>query len=145
MLTSIDHINIVVEDLEKAKNFFTTIGFTLEHEDDLEGEWISKIVRLPKVRARYAKLVLPGDTCRLELVTYYSPEMQSETLANQANRLGYRHIAFRVEDISSVVAKLQVMDVEFFSDVHVYEPTNKKLVYLLGPEGILLELAEYGS
>lgn len=144
MLTTIDHINIVVCDLERAKSFFLDLGFSLEHEGDLEGAWISSVVGLPEVRARYAKLTLPNNTCALELVTYYSPGVVEESLPNQANRLGYRHIAFRVEDIDSVVHTLQQKDVSFFSEIFTYEPTNKKLVYFSGPEGIILELAQYG-
>ena len=44
----------------------------------------------------------------------------------------------------SVVAKLKELDVELFSDIHTYEPTNKKLLYFYGPEEIILELCQYG-
>ena len=60
MFQSIDHVNIVVRDLQAAKAFFTDCGFTIQHEGDLQGHWISKIVGLDDVRAEYAKLTLPG-------------------------------------------------------------------------------------
>lgn len=145
MLQAIDHINIVVEDLEKAKEFFLELGFLLEHEDELKGEWISRVVGLPNVSARYAKLVLPNDNCRLELVSYFSPPVLEETSPNQANTQGYRHIAFRVENIEVVEKKLKEMRLELFSEVEQYPPTKKKLLYFRGPENIILELAEYGS
>ena len=143
MLQEIDHINIVVRDIEACTAFFSKIGFELEHEGDLEGDWISDVVGLTNVRARYAKLRIPNTGTALELVTYHTPPVEAESLPNQANRLGFRHIAFRVENIEDVVAKLKELEVELFSDIHTYEPTNKKLLYFYGPEEIILELCQY--
>ncbi|MFQ5688543.1 MAG: VOC family protein, partial [Candidatus Scalindua sp.] len=41
MLNKINHINIVVSDLDKAKSFFVQLGFTVGDESELSGEWIS--------------------------------------------------------------------------------------------------------
>ena len=144
MFKGIDHINIVVSDLEKVKEFFVSCGFTVEHEGNLEGGWISDIVGLKDVRARYSKLALPGLATKLELVTYISPSSEHDPIVSKANQLGFRHLAFEVEDIDDVVATLTGRGIEFMSQVHTYEPTQKRLVYFYGPEGILLELAQYG-
>jgi 4-hydroxyphenylpyruvate dioxygenase-like putative hemolysin len=58
-----------------------------------------------------------------------------------ANTLGIRHIAFAVEDIEAVVAKLKKKGAELFGEIQNYENTYK-LCYVRGPEGIILELAE---
>ncbi len=58
-----------------------------------------------------------------------------------ANTLGIRHIAFAVEGIEAVVAKLKEKGMETFSEIHDYEGMYK-LCYVRGPEGIILELAE---
>ena len=63
----------------------------------------------------------------------------------KANQIGIRHLAFEVDDINQVVAALQDSDVSFFSDIKTYEPLSKRLVYFHGPDGIILELAEYGD
>ncbi|MDA0990006.1 MAG: VOC family protein, partial [Verrucomicrobia bacterium] len=73
MLTGIDHINIVVLDLEACREFFVGLGFTVEHEDTLEGETISRVVGLDQVRGRYIKLALPGAETRIELMRYDHP------------------------------------------------------------------------
>ena len=41
MLKKIDHINVVVNDLARARDFFCKLGFVVTHTGDLEGEWIS--------------------------------------------------------------------------------------------------------
>jgi catechol 2,3-dioxygenase-like lactoylglutathione lyase family enzyme len=144
MFKAIDHINLVVSDLEKAKEFFESFGFTVEHEGDLSGGWISEIVGLKDVRARYSKLALSGSVTKLELVSYTSPTSERDPDMSKANQLGFRHIAFEVDDIDDIVATLTDRGIEFMSKVQTYEPTKKRLVYFYGPEGILLELAQYG-
>ena len=145
MLRSIDHVNIVVSDIRRSTKFFCALGFAVQHEGELEGEWISKIVGLDNVRARFASLELPGAETKLELIQYHSPTSPNDSEGGMAHKLGIRHIAFRVDDLDSIHAKLCDMGIEFLSDVQSYEPTRKKLVYFYGPEGILLELAQYGN
>ena len=58
-----------------------------------------------------------------------------------ANTLGTRHIAFDVEDIEALVAKLKRKGVALFGEIQNYENAYK-LCYVRGPEGMMLELAE---
>jgi catechol 2,3-dioxygenase-like lactoylglutathione lyase family enzyme len=140
--TKIDHINIVVNDLADAKQFFSTLGFVVIKEGELEGDWIDKIVKLPHVKAKYVALALPNTQTNLELIQYYSPVGEKDPKMSSPNQIGFRHMALEVKDIENVVATLKENGVTFFSDIQVYNVT-KKLCYLLGPEGIIIELAEY--
>lgn len=141
----IDHINIVVRDLEKAKQFFLDLGFIADpqKEGELAGTWIEQVTKLKNAKGYYCTLSLPDAQTNLELIQYDSPDDSEDPLISKPNHVGFRHIAFLVEDIESLVKKLKKKKVTFFSDIQDYEPTNKKLCYLLGPEGIILELAEY--
>ena len=143
MIKNLDHINIVVRSLNEAKQFFTNLGFIVEDEAELQGDWIARIVGFEQVHARYAKLAAPGSRTKLELIQYYHPASGNDSGIGKANQLGIRHFAFEVEDIEAVVGKLRNNGVTFLSDVQTYPITGKKLVYFYGPEGILLELAEY--
>ena len=143
MLTNLDHINIVVSSLVRAKDFFMDCGFALDDEADLEGNWISAIVGLENVRARYAKLSLPGSSTKLELMEYASPPSSRDPDMAKANQLGYRHLALEVADIEATVAKLKSRGIKILSEIQTYEATGKKLVYFCGPDNIILELAEY--
>jgi predicted enzyme related to lactoylglutathione lyase len=58
-----------------------------------------------------------------------------------ANTLRVRHVAFAVEDIEAVVAKLKANGTEPFSEIQDFEG-QYKLCYVRGPEGMILELAE---
>ncbi|MEJ2642213.1 MAG: VOC family protein [Desulfosarcinaceae bacterium] len=138
-----DHVNIVVSDLERASNFFSRLGFKVEHRGELEGEWISAIVNLKGVRASYVQLSLKGSKVKLELIQYHRPKSPDRVGTNQPNEIGIRHIAFAVDDIEAVVATLKREGTHFWGDVQTYPETGKKLVYFYGPDGIILELAEY--
>ncbi len=143
MLKKINHINVVVRDLDEAKSFFIQLGFTVRDESELSGEWISSIVALPNVRARYVTLKLPGTDTNLELIEYASPPSERDPNMGKANQLGFRHIAFEVENIDETVNDLKDKGIKFISSIHAYPKTGKRLVYFWGPDRILLELAQY--
>ncbi len=145
MLKKIDHINIVVEDLEKVKKFFISFGFKIKDQSKLQGEWISKTVGLKNVDAEYVKLTLPSDTTSLELIQFKNPPSEKSTNSDKANTKGFRHMAFEVSDIKEAVAFIKKQGIEPVSSIQEYTPTKKKLVYFKGPENILLELAQYGD
>jgi len=145
MLKRLDHINIVVTDISEAKEFFLNLGFKEGDSSVLSGEWISAIVGLDEVDASYVSLHLPGSEIAIELLEYRHPSSNRDPDMIKANQLGFRHVAFAVSDIEATVKKLRQMEVEFLSDIQTYEKTGKRLVYFYGPDGILLELAQYNS
>jgi catechol 2,3-dioxygenase-like lactoylglutathione lyase family enzyme len=143
VIKRLDHLNIVVGNLQQASQFFTLLGFRSSEPAELSGEWISSIVGLEDVRARYVILSHPGSDTTIELLEYENPCSERDPSLSKANQIGYRHIAFAVDDIGAAVTQLTESGVRFVSDVNVYQKTGKKLVYFYGPEGILLELAQY--
>ncbi len=143
MLKKINHVNIVVSNLEETKAFFIQLGFDVGDESELSGEWISSIVGLSDVSARYVTLSLPGTETNLELIEYTSPPSEKDPNMDKANQIGFRHIAFEVDNIDDEVHRLKEKGIKFLGVIHTYPKTGKRLVYLWGPDRILLELAQY--
>ena len=143
MIQRLDHVNIVVSDLTKAGDFFSLLGFSVSPRSKLSGSWISDVVGLKNVDAEYVALTHPGPKVKIELIQYHSPLSQIPSASSQANQIGIRHLAFAVEDIEAVVGTLKTNGIKFFSEIRTYPATKKKLIYFQGPDGILLELAEY--
>jgi catechol 2,3-dioxygenase-like lactoylglutathione lyase family enzyme len=143
MIKKLDHINIVVSNIEKSINFFALLGFNVEDRAPLHGQWVSLIVGLENVDAEYVKLHLPHNNTRIELIHFTNPPSESDPRMNIANQLGYRHIAFEVNDIATVTTNLQQHGIKLLSPVQTYPKTGKQLVYFYGPDNILLELAQY--
>ncbi|HSW47524.1 MAG TPA: VOC family protein [Candidatus Saccharimonadales bacterium] len=138
----IDHINIVVQDLESAKKFFQDLGFEVLKQDRLSGDAIEKIVNLSGVKAEFVALAIPGTETNIELIKYENPQGNIDPQISMANQIGFRHIALEVKEIEKVVEELKSKGIKFFSDIQIYNVT-KKLCYFLGPERIIIELAEY--
>lgn len=143
MMKKIDHVNIVVRDLAGARDFFCRLGFTVTHAGELSGQWIASIVGLDNVQASYVQLALGQTDCRLELIAFQSPPSPPAARENRPHHMGIRHIAFAVDDIETLVARLKDEGIRFFSEVQTYPATGKKLVYCHGPEGVILEFAQY--
>jgi 4-hydroxyphenylpyruvate dioxygenase-like putative hemolysin len=96
---------------------------------------------LDDVRVAYAMLRVPDGQANIELIQFYTPTDERGIQQHFANTLGIRHIAFAVEDIEAIVAKLKKKGVEFFSEILDYEGSYK-LCLCRGPEGIIIELDE---
>ena len=136
-----EHIGIVVHDLEAATAFFTELGLVLQGGGPVEGRWVDGIVGLAGVRAEIAMMQTPDGNARLELTKYHSPANQGEKRFAPANTPGIRHIAFAVEGIDGMVARLRARGAELVGEVGRYGD-KYRLCYLRGPEEIIVELAE---
>ena len=113
----------------------------MQGQGKVEGEWVDRVVGLHDVKAACVMLRTPDGEVNIELVKFYMPSDEQGMQRPLANTLGIRHIAFAVEDIEAVVAKLKKKGVELFGEIQNYENAYK-LCYVRGPEGIILELAE---
>ena len=137
----INHVGIVVNDLSAAKAFFLDLGLEVLEEVEVKGEWVERIIGLNDVRETVVMLRTPDGEAALELVKFYTPSDEKGIQQSYANTLGIRHIAFVVEDIGAVVAKLKERGAGLFGEIQKYE-NSWKLCYVRGPEGIIVELAE---
>jgi catechol 2,3-dioxygenase-like lactoylglutathione lyase family enzyme len=140
-LQRMDHVGIVVDDLEAATEFFVELGFERQGSGQVEGRWVDRIVALDGVRVDFAMMQTPDGHGRLELIRFRSPPSQGDESHAPANTRGLRHLAFVVDDIDAVLADLRTHGGELVGEVERYENVFR-LCYIRGPEGIIVELAE---
>jgi len=136
-----DHVGVVVDDLAAAIEFFIELGLELQGEGSVAGSWVDRVIGLDGVQAKIAMLQTPDGDARLELSEFLAPSTLGGDRHAPANTRGIRHIAFVVEDIDAVVARLRALGTEFVGEVERYEDSYR-LCYVRGPEGIIVELAE---
>jgi catechol 2,3-dioxygenase-like lactoylglutathione lyase family enzyme len=137
-----DHVGVVVNDLEAAIAFFVELGMELEGEAHVEGNWVDDVSGLDDVRADIAMMRIPGGDGGLELTKYRHPAAATaEPGIAPANTLGLRNVMFEVGDIDDVLARLATRGAELIGEVVRYEDAYR-LCYLRGPEGIIVALAE---
>ena len=136
-----EHVGIVVDDLAAATAFFVELGLELQGEGQVEGGWVDRVVGLEGVRAEIAMVETPDGHGRLELAKFHAPSVRDGDRHAPANTPGIRHVAFAVDDIDAVVARLRARGAELVGEVERYEDIYR-LCYVRGPEGIIVELAE---
>jgi catechol 2,3-dioxygenase-like lactoylglutathione lyase family enzyme len=136
-----DHVGVVVEDLQAAVEFFVALGLELQGEASVEGDWVVRAIGLDDVRADIAMLQTPDGHGRLELSQFHAPQALGGDVDAPSNARGIRHVSFAVDDINAMVDGLRDRGAEFVGALENYQDIFL-LCYVRGPEGIIVELAE---
>jgi len=137
-----DHVSVVVDDLEAAIAFFTELGMEVEGRAPIEGRWVDRVNALDDVRVDIAMMRTPDGHGRLELTRFRRPAaVRAEPEDAPANTLGLRSVMFAVDDIEDVVARLLARGAKLVGEVAQYEDFYR-LCYVRGPAGIIVALAE---
>ena len=137
-----DHVSVVVSDLDDAIAFFAELGMELEGESPIEGPSVDRLNGLDGIRVNIAMMRTPDGHGRLELTKFHSPAVISPEPANAlGNTLGLRSTMFTIDDIDATVAGLRARGAELVGEMVQYEDSYR-LCYVRGPEGIIVALAE---
>ena len=126
----IDHIGIAVKDLEKALEFYETLGM------EAEG---TEVVEEQKVRVAF----LPTGDSELELLESTSPDGPIAKHIEKKGE-GIQHLALRVENIEEAIADLMEKGVRMIDEKPRYGAGGAKIAFVhpKSTNGILLELTE---
>lgn len=151
MIEQIDHINLVVRDLDKMTQFYCRVlGLNVSKRVAIKGPWINQVVGLAEVEANVVYLDAPQGP-RVELIQYLHPLGTRPDGLATANTHGMRHLAFRVGNVDHMMTTLHKAGVATLSPVRQVPDSQvtytgsvrKRLVYFHDPEQNLLELCEY--
>lgn len=137
----IDHIGVVVEDIDMAKAFFLDFGFTIQGESEEQSELLDKVVGMKGAKSHIVFLQALNKQITLELTKFLHPADEPAPKETFMYSRGIKHLAFVVENIEDVVATVKKKGWEVFVDIYNYENIYK-LCYFRGPDGIILELVE---
>jgi catechol 2,3-dioxygenase-like lactoylglutathione lyase family enzyme len=143
MLKHFDHVTVVVTDVAAAIRFFALLDFERDKHVVISGDKFSRYMGVDGIDAEHITLVLKGaePRCEVQLLHYRHPTVQPDAHIARLDRVGFNHICFAVEDIEGVIAKAQAGGVRLRNELMVFH--DRKLVFLEGPEGITVELAEW--
>jgi|GEM_PF-108924 len=144
------HTNLVARDWKRLTQFYVQVfGCTfVPPERDLSGEWLDEAVSIPDVHIRGMHLRLPGcgDAGPTLEIFQYSPGLSHAAPA--ANRPGFGHIAFAVDDVEAArEAVLAAGGDDLGKVIHREIPGAGHItfVYMIDPEGNVLELQKWGG
>ena len=143
MVKHFDHVTIVVRDVEAAKQFFSLLGFREDNSVVIEGPQFSAYMGVDGIVAEHVTLVLADVSPRTEvqLLKYRHPDPLPDPAIRNLTKLGFNHICFAVDDLEAEVARLKANGMQLRNEIMDFH--NRKLVFLSGPEGVTVELAEW--
>jgi catechol 2,3-dioxygenase-like lactoylglutathione lyase family enzyme len=136
-----DHVGVVVEDLEAAVAFFAELGLEREGEATVEGEWVDRLVGLDGVRADMAVVRTPDGHGRVELSTFHTPAATGGAPRAPVNTPGIPRLTFLVDAVDEVLDRLRAHGAELVGEVVEYRDIYR-YCYVRGPDGIIIGLAE---
>ncbi|CAA0126380.1 Uncharacterised protein [Halioglobus japonicus] len=145
MITHFDHVTIVVTDVARAKSFFALLGFEEDKSVVITGEVFSDYMGVGNIEAEHHTLVLSGSSPRLEvqLLKYLNPSPIDHPALTTLRSIGFNHICFAVDDLDQQLEAITAGG--FKARNKVMDFHDRKLVFLEGPDGITVELAQWNQ
>ena len=118
MLKRVDHIEIVVRDVNEMAEFFSKMGF--------------EEIRRTEHHGGAVEMKLPGPD--QVIFEFHTMEMQENP--------GVNHIAFLVEDSQGTVDELKSQGISFDKEAYLFKTTGRVLSNFRDPQGFRLQLTE---
>ena len=144
------HTNLVARDWRRLAAFYVEV-FGCEPvpgERDLSGEWLDRCTGLSGARIRGQHLRLPGHGEGGPMLEVFSYDDLAEQGEPTANRLGFGHIAFEVDDVPATFARFLAAGGSALGEL-VRTPAGSRdgwlqVVYARDPEGNIVEIQAWG-
>ncbi len=144
------HTNIVARDWKSLVDFYVDVFDCVRRlpERHIDAEWLETGTGVSKARADGIHLILPGygnDGPTLEIFTYSENLPGADTPA--ANRLGYGHLAFHVDDVAATLGSLLSHGGAKLGEIVETKIAGGNLifVYTADPEGNIVEIQNWST
>ena len=148
MPTKYVHTNIISKDWKALANFYINVFDCkpVGSESKLEGDWLEKGTGVKDAKLKGQHLALPGyekNGPTLEIFQYEKNE--EKPIPAAANREGFCHIAFQVDDVEAMVEKVVAEGGSKIGEVVYREFAKGTLIftYAADPEGNIVELQKW--
>jgi catechol 2,3-dioxygenase-like lactoylglutathione lyase family enzyme len=143
MIKRFDHLTIVVDDLADARRFFGLLGFSEAMSVVISGPTMDAYMGVGDIVADHVTLVAEGVTPRTEiqLLHYRQPAAIGDPHIQDLNKIGLNHVCFAVDEITSVVTTMRDNGYQTRNDIMEFH--SRKLVFLIGPAGVTIELSQW--
>ncbi len=142
------HTNIVSNDWKKLAQFYIDVFDCTPKppERHLSGEWLDKATGLTDAKLHGIHLNLPGFETNGPTLEIFSYESQEESQTSLANRIGFSHIAFLVDNVKKSYTKAIDHGGQTLGEItqkKIPEVGMLTLVYFRDPEGNIVEIQSW--
>jgi catechol 2,3-dioxygenase-like lactoylglutathione lyase family enzyme len=141
MVKRFDHVTVVVRDADAAKHFFGLLGFKEIKSVVISGPIMESYMGVKGIEADHITLAIENPHTEVQLLHYHNPQAIIDANIGKLNKVGFNHICFTVDDLEAEIARLTAAGVTLRNTMMDFH--SRKLVFLNGPEGITVELAEW--
>ena len=134
-------MGIVVNDLERSKDFWiNSLGFKLHLESKEESPYIDDLLAIEEPNLTTVKLI-DSKGFIIELLKFESYQVDQSWSGN-LKTTGLTHIALTVNNLDELVDKLKNQNYQTLSEIKISPNKKVKVVFVKGPEAIMLELVQ---
>ena len=131
MIKKVNHIAVVVNDLEEAMHFWVdALGLELSHREHVASEAVDVAF-------------LPVGDSKIELLQPVDDERGVARYLEKRGS-GMHHICFEVDDIEAALQKLKLANVQLINEVPTVGADGRKFAFIhpKSASGVLVELYE---
>ena len=134
-------MGIVVNDLDKTRDFWiNTLGFKPHVEVLEESPFIDELLAIKDPALTTVKLI-DSKGFILELLKFENYDVEN-SWSGDLKTTGLTHIALTVDNLDELTEKMSNLGYKALSEVKISPNKKVKVVFVRGPEGIMLELVE---
>jgi catechol 2,3-dioxygenase-like lactoylglutathione lyase family enzyme len=134
-------VGIVVNDLNKTRDFWiNTMGFKLHIEAVEESPYIDELLAIRDPALTTVKLI-DSNGFIIELLKFENHHVDS-SWSGDLKTAGLTHIALTVDNLVEMVEGLKKQNFQPLSEIKTSPNKKVKVVFVKGPEAIMLELVQ---
>ncbi|HAT8648935.1 TPA: glyoxalase/bleomycin resistance/dioxygenase family protein [Legionella pneumophila] len=150
MSITFGHVNIIATDWRRLASFYIDVFACTEvpPQRNQSGKWLEEGTGVANAHLQGVHLRLPGHGEKGPTLEIYSYSHMEEKLPAVANRKGFGHIAFSVEDVSAIVEKVLAHGGSLLGKITHHDVPGVgqiTFVYCMDPEDNIIEIQSWSK
>jgi catechol 2,3-dioxygenase-like lactoylglutathione lyase family enzyme len=142
------HTNIISENWQRLSSFYINVFDCIEvpPQRNLSGQWLEDGTGIKGAHLEGVHLRLPGFGEQGPTLEIFSYTRMEEKLTPLANRKGFGHIAFTVDNVDNIVKKVIQHKGSLLGKIaksNIPGVGELTFVYCLDPEGNIIEIQSW--
>ena len=134
-------MGIVVNDLKKTKEFWiNSLGFKIHIEAVEQSPYIDDLLAIKEPNLTTIKLI-DSKGFIIELLKFENYQ-NDHSWSGDLKATGLTHIALTVDNLVQLVDNMKKQNYHPLSDIKISPNKKVQVVFIKGPEGIMLELVQ---
>lgn len=134
-------MGIVVNDLKETKEFWiNSLGFKIHIEAVEQSPYIDELLAIKEPNLTTVKLI-DSKGFIIELLKFENFQVD-HSWSGDLKATGLTHIALTVDNLVQLVENMKKQNYHPLSDIKISPNKKVQVVFIKGPEGIMLELVQ---